>query len=158
MRPFDIYDHVVSKPVGFAKEFTAGTTADDGVEVTGATIDTQDFHSAKLSIAFLTSLASGETLSFGVDIQESDDDSDWDTAEVVQADTVVATGTVSGENGVREYRIDLQGNGQARKRYVRFNITPTLSASGTDTVACAATCELAGNRVVTERTNPTTQE
>lgn len=157
MRAFDIYDHVVSKPVGFAVSITAAGSGDN-TKVTGATIDTLDFHSAKVSIAYKTTLGTADTLSFAIELQESDDDSSWDTAEVIQALTVVETGAATAENGVREYRVDLQGNGQARKRYIRFNITPDLSASGTDTVVAAATCELAGKRVVTERTTPNTAE
>jgi len=109
----------------------------DGVKVTGETIDRIDFNSLVLETLWVTTLAITQTFSITIGEQQSDDDSDWDTETVVQAVTVAATGLVSAGatyKGLIEDDINLT----AKKRYVRYNITPTLSASGTDTAAFLA--------------------
>lgn len=122
---------------------TAGGTG-DGVKVNGATIDrlTNRAESLKLAVAGLAALADTKTLSIAVEIQESADASTWDTAVAVEAATVVATGDGgSNETFCREYDIDLS----ARKQYVRFNVTPDLSATGTDTAEFIGVAFLAGS-------------
>ena len=104
----------------------------DGTKVTGDTIDTAGLYaSGILQISYLAALANTKTLSFAIEYQESDDNSSWDTAVVVQAATVCATGDGVSSNfaGMVQSDITLYD----KKRYIRFNITPDLSASGTDT-------------------------
>ncbi len=106
----------------------------DGVKVTGQTVDrkTSDgglAHSMVLATGWFVDLTDTKSLAFAVELQESANDSDWDAAEVVQASTVVqlATATIA-YRGVLENAIDLMD----RKRYIRFNITPELSAGSAD--------------------------
>lgn len=133
---------------GVAKVLTAGAT-EDGVEVTGETVDRMNTsagamaQSCVLAIPYLASLAAAKTIAFKVDIQDSADGSTWNTAEAVQASTVAATGTAgtgSNEAGVVEKEINLS----QYERYIRFNITPDLSATGTDTAVWSAVCALGG--------------
>lgn len=118
---------------------TAGGTG-DATAVTGATIDRQGFGSGKLSIAYLTTLAATKTLSFAVEYQDSADGSTWNTAVAIQASTVAATGALTASVGKVEFSVDLTG----LQRYVRFNFTPDLSNTATDTALCAATFVLGG--------------
>ena len=111
---------------------TAAGTGDN-TEVQGASIDRLGYDSAVVVVAYNTSLTADKTLSIAVEIEDSADNSSWDTAVVLQAATVEETGTAgtgSNNTGVVEIPVDLRGY----SRYVRFNFTPDLSHSGTDTV------------------------
>lgn len=124
---------------------TAGGTGDN-VAVTGQTINREKLPlSGKLCIPFLAALTDTESISFTVAIQESADGSSWDSAETLQSATVAATSSGgSNEHGVVTLDVDLSG----RKQYVRFNITPDLSASDTDTALFAAVFVLGGDDLV----------
>lgn len=109
----------------------------DNTEADGAYADRYDSasgiaKSAKLVIGYRAVLAAGETLSIAANIQDDADGAgagtDYGDA---YASAVVATGDSGGstEQGVIELDFDL---GSA-ERYVRSQITPDLSASGTDT-------------------------
>jgi hypothetical protein len=123
---------------GAASATAAGTG--DNTAVTGATIDRLGYNSAKVAIAYKTSLTADKTLSFAVEYQESSDGTTWDTAVALQTATVAETGAKTNEVGEVTFDVDLSG----LKRYVRFNFTPDLSHSGTDTVVCACTAILGG--------------
>ena len=120
----------------------------DATKVTGDTVDRKVSGGSALAdslvlvTAYLAALADTKTLSFAIELQESSDDSSWDTAEVVIAATVVATGTTGGTNetGVNVQNISLR----SRKRYIRFNLTPDLSATATDTALFTASAVLGG--------------
>lgn len=120
--------------------------AGDGVEVTGETIDRFSngnlARSAALVSQFLASLGASETLSLAHSLQESDDGVSWDTAEVIEALTVKATGGGGGtdERGTDKHNISLEG----RKRFIRFNVTPDFSAGATDTGYVTTMCVLGG--------------
>lgn len=141
-------------PIGFNVAITAAGTGDN-TKVNGATLDTLGYLDAVVVLNWKTTLASSETLSFALELQESDDGSTWDTAEVVQALTAVETGAQTASYGSKEYLVDLQGRDKARKRYIRFNVTPDLSASGTDTVNAAGSVRLGAKQVAAPKTNPT---
>jgi len=119
----------------------------DALEVTGQTIDrkassgTALAHSIDLATAWLAALTDTKSLSFTINLQESADDSTWDTAEAVQAVTVeqLATATTN-YRGTNRQRIDLMD----RKRYIRFNVTPTLSNTATDTASFHTIAHLGG--------------
>jgi hypothetical protein len=112
----------------------------DNVALTGATIDRRGYGSATFVIAYKTTLAASETLSFAAEYQISADGSNWDTAVSLQAATVARTGAVTAGHGVVEFDVNLEG----LKRYIRFNFTPNLSASGTDTAVVYGTAILGG--------------
>ena len=124
------------------KTATAGGSG-DATEVDGAWVDRQldDIGlalSAKLVITFTATLETGETLSFSGNFQDATSSAgagadDFSTAFTA---TVVATGDSAGstETGTYEVDIDLAG----ANRYIRSQITPNLSRSGTDTCEWSA--------------------
>jgi type IV secretory pathway TrbL component len=127
---------------GAARVTAAG--AGDNTAVTGATIDRRGYGSAKVTVAYKTTLASAETLQFAIEYQESDDNSSWGTATALQAATTAKTGVAT--NAVGEVSHDLNLGG--KKRYIRFNYTPNLSAGSTDTADTACVCTLGGARTL----------
>lgn len=140
IRFVDLGSHVKAAVVG-AGTATAGGSGDN-TKVTGQTINRQDYLSGVLVIAFKAALSEGKTVSFAVEVQESSDGSSWDTAVVLQAATVAATG---GAGGSTEYgTVEINENLKGRKKYVRYNITPDLSATSTDTLTWGAAFVLGG--------------
>jgi len=138
--PTDIGAQIKGVAVG-AGTATAASTG-DATKVTGQTIDRKDFLSGVLMIAFKAALTEDKTISFAVEIEESADGSNFDTAVALQTATVAATG---GSSGSTEYGVvEIDENLKGRKRYVRYNITPDLSHSGTDTLTWAAALVLGG--------------
>lgn len=131
----DIGALFVGKAVGAGTATAAGTG--DATKVTGQSIDVMTYKSGSLFIAGKAALAEDKTLTYAVEYQLSDDNTNWDTAVAIQAATLAATGDTGGttEYPVVKLDVDLVAYG---KRYVRFNITPDLSASGTDTLTWAA--------------------
>lgn len=125
------YDGNASANSGAPVLVTAGGTG-DGVKVTGQTVDRYASgalaDSAVVQTGYLAALTAAKTLSLAHEIQESDDDSTWDTAVAIEASTVKATGA-GNKRGVDVHDLDLRG----RKRYFRINVTPTLSHTSTDT-------------------------
>ncbi len=120
---------------------TAAGTGDN-TAVTGAGIDRAAYNmpeSAAVNLGWLAALSASQTLSLAVSIQESADNSSWDTAEVLQASTVVATGA-GNKSGVTKLAVNLKN----RKRYFRINFTPDLSAGATDTALVNAVAVMGG--------------
>jgi hypothetical protein len=124
---------------------TAGAT-EDNVEVEGESINRRQAMSCVLAIAGKAKLAATKTISFGVKYQLSADNSTWDTAVVMQAATVAATG--GGGGTTEDISVELNLSLKGKKKYIRFNITPDMSATATDTAVWAATCSLAGFTVL----------
>lgn len=126
--------------------------AGDNTEVTGNTIDRygasgkQRYASAVVSINCRAVLAASKKLQIGLKLQESSDGSSWDTAEVVYAatDVLVDSGSGSTLTGNKVTGLDLS----SRKRYIRFNHTPDLDASGTDTAEVIGTVTLGGGHTL----------
>lgn len=150
MQSFPLTDvgHAVKDVIANAQQDASGDTiiltagaTEDAVECEGETIDRLGFDSMKLVIGYITTLTDTKTLSFGIKEQQSADGSTWDTATVVQAATVAVTSDGGGtEMGTVEANINLR----SKKRYVRYNITPDLSATGTDTAIWTAVTILGG--------------
>jgi hypothetical protein len=140
MHPFrtNIGKYLKALVCGAFSAVAAGTG--DATAVTGATIDRKGYGSAKFIIGYKTSLTADKTLSFAAEYQESEDGSTWDTATALQASTVDKTGEVTNAVGEVEFNLDLSG----KKRYIRFNFTPDLSHSGTDTAVGSAVVVLGG--------------
>lgn len=134
-----------NKAVGCGAVSATAAGAGDNTEITGATINRADHgypQSAKVVVSYKTTLSASETLKFGLKYQTSSDGSSWDTAVVVQAATTDKTGAATNFVGEVEYDVDLSG----LKQYVRFNLTPDLSASGTDTMVVSYVAMLGGAR------------
>lgn len=136
----DIGSYLKALACGASSAVAAGTG--DATKVTGATVDRLGYGSAKLVVAYKTSLTAAKTLSFAVEYEESDDGSSWSSAVAIQASTVAETGALTDEVDELTFDLDLA----ARKRYVRYNVTPDLSHTSTDTVVFAATVVLGGAR------------
>lgn len=138
----DVYACGSQTAAGAAICTVAGAT-EDGTKVTGATIDRKGYGSLKLRTTFVATLTNTKTASFTVEEQQSSDGSTWDTATTVQAATVVATGTATVANFY-----DVQDHGDidlgAKKRYVRYNVTPALSATSADDLIWTTSVSLGG--------------
>jgi len=126
---------------GNPKIVTAGAT-EDGVKVTGETIDLGQGLTRPLSgtlcITGVANLAATKTLTFAAELQESSDGSSWDTAESITlaSSGLVLTGaTTAGATFDVNAAVKLKG----RKQYIRFNVTPTLSNTESDTANWAGT-------------------
>lgn len=118
---------------------TAGG-AGDNAALTGDTIDRLGYGSASFVIAYKTTLAASETLSFAAAYQVSTDGSNWDSAVTLQSLTAAKTGAVTNEHGVVKFDVNLEG----LKRYIRFNFTPDLSRANTDTAVVYGAAILGG--------------
>lgn len=121
----------------------------DATEVDGSFFDRLQsdagpFLSAKLVITYTTTLTATKTLSFAVQFQDATSSGAAAVADYGDAiaATVVATGESGGstETGTVEIDIDLA----AAREFVRAQITPDLSASGTDTCEWSAAYVLFG--------------
>lgn len=119
---------------------TAGGTG-DATAVAGVAFDhlpqgEQSYLAGKLLIPYTATLAAGKKLAFTVTEDESDDGSTYTTAVKLKDAVTVATGATGGstETGIVEIEINLA----AKKKNVRYNITPDLDATGTDTARWSA--------------------
>jgi hypothetical protein len=127
-----IGDKITPRRATAVVQQTAGATA----AITGLTIDRAAIgwpESAVVAIPFSATLGAANTASLAYTFQSSQADNMGSPATIVAAEAaVVATGGGGGttESGMIEVNVSLRGAG----RYVRLNITPTLSAANTDTV------------------------
>lgn len=115
---------------------TAGGTG-DATSVTGLTIDRfangSPMGVMDAGVAYEATLASGATLSIGSAVQDSADGTNWSDYQTAAA-VVAATGPSGG--GAVGGMFDLGSiNLSSARRYVRVNIKPDLSATGTDTAS-----------------------
>mgnify|MGYP001567928439 CR=1 FL=1 len=128
------YDGNAGANAGAPSLITAGGGLDN-LKVNGQNVNrlngTALAHSAVAATSYLAALGAAETLSLAHEIQESANGSSYDTAEVIQAATVVATDSGAGSNmrGVSEHDVSLR----ARKQHFRINVTPNMSRANTDT-------------------------
>lgn len=131
----NIGERISVRRAGANAAATAGGTGDN-TAVTGVIIDRMALGnpmSVVAAILYTTTLGSVETFSLAWTLQHGDDSGLSDAATFASAGSaVVATGagTLTGQ---LEASVALKG----AKRYLRLNYTPNLSASGTDTAACA---------------------
>ena len=123
---------------------TAGGSGDD-TEVTGVTIDRATIgmpKSAVVAIPFTATLGEDETLAVTYTVQEGDAANLSDAATLASGTLTAATGGTGGstETGCLEIDITPAAGG----RYTRVNVTPDLSASGTDTAAISGVVVFGG--------------
>lgn len=139
----DIGSYLSSVNALIANTVTAGTGA-DGAEQNGLWNSHIGFLSGKLVIAYSATLAQAETLTIAANLQDATALAGTGAADYGDAfaAAVVATGDTGGstENGTVELNVDLS----SARGYVRAQVTPTLSAVGTDTVDLAAILVLGG--------------
>jgi len=138
MQMRNIGDLIKALRVGANAAATAGGTG-DATKVTGVIIDRAAIGmplSGVLAVPWTATLTEDKTLSLTYTVVEGDED-DLADGETLATDTVVlGTGGSGGstESGCLEVDLKLAAGG----RYVRIDLTPDLSASGTDTAALAA--------------------
>lgn len=148
-----LHAHVQAFAAGAATDssvpivITAGGTGDE-TAITGQTIDTQAQRgdSMVFGVVAYASLANTKTLKVAAELQETDDPTgSWDTAEALYTATVLATGATptTEYHAVKISHVDLR----MRKRYIRFNCTPDLSNTGTDTATIAMFALMTGSKV-----------
>lgn len=129
---------IKSVACGGSMATAAGTG--DNTAVTGVSIDRAGYESAKVTVGYLTTLTADKTLSLAIAYQTSSDNSNWDTAVSLQDATVAKTGAATAAVGQVSHSLDLR----TLKRYIRFNYTPDLSHSGTDTAVTFCVADLGG--------------
>lgn len=140
---------IKSELCGLTNIVAAG--AGDNTEVTGLAIDRMPpggsgdnggFLSAEVAVMAQAVLGAGESLDLQVELEESDDGSTgWTLVEELRADTEFLASVGGGtERGTFRANVNLA----PRKRYVRVNFTPDLSAGSTDTAVLSAQLVLAG--------------
>ena len=123
---------------------TAGG-AGNGVAVTGLTIDRMGFstgsmpRSALFGVAWKAAVTNAKTLAIAYVVQHSPDGSTWTTLTSGSA-TVLTAGSTTTFRGCYNVQVDLN----SAQRYVRYNYTPTLNNTATDTFAGAAVGFVAG--------------
>lgn len=126
-----------------ANTVTAGG-AGDGTEQDGNWVSRIGRLSGKLIVNYTAVLAEGETLTLAANLQDASDSSGTGVADYgdAYAAAVVATGDTGGstERGTIEIDVDF---GSADD-YARCQVTPTLSAATTDTVALSASFAIGG--------------
>lgn len=128
---------------------TAGGSG-DATEVNAAWVSREAAtglaNSMKVIVSYTATLAAGATLTFAGNMQDATAIGGTGAADYgdAVAATVVATGATGGstETGTFEIDVDLAG----AREFVRAQITPNLSASGTDTAAWNVTYVFFGDQ------------
>lgn len=140
----------LSNPVVWTAAGTGDTTLNTGISVDrGAFSNGALPFGVDADVIYSATLASGATLTLLLDLQTSADNTNW-SDYASQAATVVATGPSGGGKVTGVARLTVSSGGSSNmagnnpdkspgvdlstaKRYVRLNVTPDLSATGTDT-------------------------
>lgn len=108
--------------------YTAGETVAD---VLSKVHNTSGFGSGELSLGYSATLATDETLTATLKLETSKDGSTWATAiTLVDSEVLVDAAEAGTFVGELNTKIDFA----SRDKYVRFTITPELSADDTDEV------------------------
>ena len=122
----------------------AGATA----AIVSASIDRQavtgsNTGSVAIVAGFSATLADTKTLALKLEIATSTDDSTYTAYSDLKASTVLLTGTTGGstETGVFQYNLRLADYA----RYFKVRITPTMTATSTDTLDIGAVAVDTGN-------------
>lgn len=126
-----------------AKSIIAGETATDNVAITGVEIDRTGYDWAKFVVAWTTTVAENKSLKIAAGYQESDTTTTgYETEVALQATTIVKTGGTGGGTytGTTEFDIPLTN----KKQFMKFNFTPDLTATSTDTAHLAGVVLLGG--------------
>lgn len=120
---------------------TAGGTG-DATEIVGVVINRDNYLSGVLAVPYTATLTADKSLKLTISVAESSDGTTFDTAVKLKDAVVVATGDTGGstETGLVEIDMNLSGY----KQYVKFSVTPDLTATATDTCQVAATFALGG--------------
>lgn len=140
MRSLTSYGLYNTYYAGSGSATAAGTG--DATKVTSPDIDRQGYMAGTLVISGQATLQAAKTLSFTIDIKDcSTADGSFASYKAV-AKTAYATGGTSGTT--QAFMVPVDVNLEGADRYLNIDITPDLSATGTDTATWAATMILAG--------------
>lgn len=123
-------------------KITVAAATEDNVKVTGESIDRQGYDSCVFALTGSAVLTEAKLANIAVEYQDSADNSTWNTAVALQASTLAATGGTGGTT--EDLLVELALNLRPRQRYIRFNVTLDLTATGTDTAMWTAACILGG--------------
>lgn len=126
----NVTEQLYVKPVTTNNDATAGGTG-DATKVTGDKIIKTGYNSCLLTILGSATIGDTESIAYAVEIQDSADGSSWNTAVVLKTETTVFTS--DGGDTATSFTVPLGVDISQYNKYIRFNITPNLSASGTDT-------------------------
>jgi hypothetical protein len=100
------------------------------------------FESVAFAITAKAVLADTKSLTLTAKIETSSDNSVW--SDLVAAATVIS---VTSSGGTTEKKVAVVGTSlEYASRYIRVNVTPDLSASGTDTAAISHIALFGGRR------------
>lgn len=150
-------DHDAGFFLGHAPGFAqSAQTAGSESEVSGKTFDRQAtltaaqsanagnrFRSVTAIVQVVATMASGNSVGVSLNFQDSPNDSDWTDYGTAMADTTVisaAGGAVTAKAATIRHTVDLV----SARRYVRVQVLPNFSATGTDTGLFAAVLVLGG--------------
>lgn len=134
MRNQNVGSHITTS-LGLDSATVGAGVGGSGSETTGNVFDRLAYFprhlSGKLAIAWKATLASGNSATIIAGLQHSDDDNTYTNLENASgAVSIAALNSGAAQRGVLEIDVDLTG----AKRYIRPRRTPTLSASGVDTM------------------------
>jgi hypothetical protein len=145
MRGRDIGEEVLTKQA-IANTTAVAAGSGDATEIDGPAIIRTSlgslYESVKLSIHGNATLASGLTLTIAANLQDSADGSTWADFGTALAATVVATGESGGSAELFETFLDADIRGA--KAYLRAQVTPDLTHTGTDTALIGGTLIFGG--------------
>ncbi len=133
--------HDIGAYIKGVKALTANVVASSvggGVEQNGDDVDRnlvgRLYRSCKLMVPYVATVAVGQTVTLKANTQDGASSTAYtDYADADGSTAVSAIATTAAPNGVLEMRLNL---GPA-KRFVRVQLTPTLTAATADTVAIA---------------------
>ena len=142
MRNIGAYLHAVAALA--SNSVLAGGGA-DGVAQNGLTIDREARDSLSLSalavVHGFAALSATKTATISIAMQDSADGSTWATYDPDPSGSYVATVQDASGHFVATRELNLAG----ARRYVRLVVTPTLSATGTDTCVIDGTVIIGGS-------------
>jgi len=134
----DIANYIKTE-LGGIGSYTAGTTV---AEVDTKTFLTKGFGSGEVSLGYVATLQTDESFSATLKLETSKDGTTWATPEVLYEDLEVVTAeaaeTLTGQ-------VNAKLNLTTRDKYVRFNVTPELTADDTDVVKWSLSLVLGGS-------------
>lgn len=144
MKRFEPGEALKILAMGCAVSATAAGSGDN-TELTGEVIDRLGFSGCVVAIPFKAVLGAGESLALTLKVAESDDGSTFGSDETIASAVSVASSAGGGTIAdCYKLAVNLSGVGAPRKRYLRFKLTPNLSASSTDTCVISSAVILGG--------------
>mgnify|MGYP001582821430 CR=1 FL=1 len=144
MRATALIAEIKTVAMGCATTLTAAGSGDN-TELTGEVIDRLGFESCVVAVPFKAVLATAESLALTIKVAESEDGSTFGSDETIASAVTVVTQASGGTTHDTYFlNVNLSGVGAPRKRYLKFKLTPNLSASATDTAVVAGLVILGG--------------